>query len=35
MMNGIVKVKCETCDEYIMVGDRWCKDCIMKQVEEE
>ena len=34
-MNGIVTVKCETCDEYIMVGARWCRECIERQVEEE
>jgi hypothetical protein len=34
-MNGIVTVKCETCDEYIMMGNRWCRMCIEKQVEEE
>ena len=34
-MNGIVTVKCETCDKYIMVGARWCRECIERQVEEE
>ena len=34
-MNGIVTVKCESCDEYIMVGSRWCRTCIEKQIEEE
>ena len=34
-MNGIVTVKCESCDEYIMVGSRCCRTCIEKQIEEE
>ena len=34
-MNGIVTVKCETCDEFITIGTRWCKTCIEQQIEEE
>ena len=34
-MNGIVTVKCETCDEFIPVGIRWCRSCIEQQVKEE
>ena len=34
-LNGIVTVKCETCNEYIMVGNRWCRICIEEQIREE
>ena len=34
-MSGIVTVKCETCDEYITVGNKWCRECIEAQIKEE
>jgi len=34
-MTGIIQVRCETCDEWVAKGQRWCKSCVEKQIEEE
>ena len=34
-MSGRVTVKCETCDTYISMGNRWCRKCIEIQIKEE